>query len=400
MTEARTLKTAINHTQIIIGNGQLIEEGSILFDESGILDIGDKVTFSGDTVIDGKGKTVLPGFIDSHVHLCFPPYPWTDETRCNQDPVTVGIRVCNQARELLKSGITTARVAGTMYGADLQLRKLVQSGEVKAPRIKASGEVICITAGHCSELGIACDTVDQAVTAARSLIAKKVDAIKMMATGGVIGIGPIGSGQLSPAQIAAICAEGKRFGKPTFAHLSLDYECLTAAIKAGITSVEHGNNIDDAAAKLMVEQGTYYVPTMGVKHNEAHNTLTDPTSIQLREKAALAQKGSMEAVRIAVKWGVKMAVGTDNGCPFTNPDTYAYSTEMCLFEQVGMKKMDVIQCATINGAKLLGIDHITGSLQRGKCADITVINGDPLEDLSATRNVMFTYCAGKLYYKA
>lgn len=391
--------TAINNAKIITGEGEAFENASIQFDENGILALAEDTVFDGDEVIDGKGKTVLPGFIDCHVHLNFPPYPWTDETRSNQDPVTVGIRVCNQARDLLKSGVTTMRVAGTMYGADLQLRKLVQSGEVKAPRVKASGEVICITAGHCHELGIASDTVDQAITTARTLISKKVDFLKMMATGGVIGIGPIGSGQMSPEQIAAVIREGKRFGIPTFAHLSLDYECLMAAINAGITSVEHGNNIDEAAAKLMVEKGTYYVPTMGVKYNEAHNTLTDPTSTALREKASLARKGSEESVRIAVKAGVKMAVGTDNGCPFTNPDTNAYSTEMYLFEQVGISKMDVIKCATINGAELLGIDDITGSLHIGKCADIVVIDGDPMKDLRLARNVVRTYCCGKLYYK-
>lgn len=392
------MKTAINNAKIITGDGRLIENGSIVFDEEKIISIVENTALAGDDNIDGSGKTVFPGFIDAHVHLNFPPYPWTDETRANQDPVTVGIRVCNQARDLLKSGVTSARVAGTMYGADLQLRKLVESGEVKAPRIKASGEVICITAGHCSELGIASDTVDQAVTAARKLISKKVDALKMMATGGVIGIGPIGSGQMTPDQIAAVCAEGKRFGKPTFAHLSLDYECLIAAIESGITSVEHGNNIDEAAAKLMVEHGTYYVPTMGVKYNEANNTLSDLVSVQLREKASLAQKGSTEAVRVAIRKGVKMAVGTDNGCPFTNPDTFAFSTELYLFEQAGMDRMDVIKCATINGAELLGIDHMTGSLQTGKCADITVIDGDPLKDLRLARNVWRTYCAGRLYY--
>ena len=394
------MKTAINNAQIITGDGAVIPCGGILFDESGILDIQENSALNGDETLDAGGKTVLPGFIDAHVHLCFPPYPWTNEQRVNQDPVTVGIRVCNQARDMLKSGVTSVRVAGTMYGADLQLRKMVESGEVKAPRIIASGEVICITAGHCAELGTACDTVDQAVTAARTRAAQKTDFIKMMATGGVIGIGPIGSGQMSPEQIAAVCAEGRRFGKPTFAHLSLDYECLMAAINAGITSVEHGNNIDDAAAKLMVEKGTWYVPTMGVKHNEAHNTLTDPVSVTLREKASLAQAGSLKAVRTAVKWGVKMAVGTDNGCPFTNPDTFAYSTEMCLFEEVGLDKMRVIRCATLNGAELLGIAGETGSLVKGKCADIVLINGDPLKDLHVTRNVERTYCKGRLYYKA
>ena len=394
------MKTAINCAKIINSNGEILEKGSILFDETGILALSEASSFVGDETIDGTGKTVLPGFIDCHVHLNFPPYPWTDETRTNQDPITVGIRVCNQAQSLLKSGITTARVAGTIYGADLQLRKLVQSGEVKAPRIKASGQVICITAGHCHELGIASDTVDQAITAARTLISKKVDFLKMMATGGVIGIGPIGSGQLSPEQIAAVIAEGKRFGVPTFAHLSLDYPCLIAAIRAGITSVEHGNNIDEAAAELMVEMGTWYVPTMGVKYNEANNTLTDPTSVALKEKASLARKGSEDSVRIAVKAGVKMAVGTDNGCPFTNPDTFAYSTEMYLFEQVGLSKIDVIKCATINGAELLGISDITGSLEVGKCADVVVINGDPMEDLRIARNVERTYCCGKLYYKS
>lgn len=382
------MKTKIVHAKIITGSGNCLEQGEILFDEAGIIGIGNTLG-DADRIIDGHGKTVLPGFIDCHTHLAGLNV---------EDEITTAYETYRGNMELLKSGITTTRAVGTKYGADIILRDMIAAGKVQGPRILASGEVICITCGHGSEFGVECDTVGETLKAARALCKRRVDWIKFMPTSGVIGIGPSTEVQLSKEQIDAIISVGKAFATPTCAHV-MNYDALIMCIEAGLTSVEHGYDMDEKAAKLMVEKGTWYIPTAVV-------TLMESTKIkpqnareqELVEKAAQSQKRVRNALKVAIKEGVKMAVGTDTGCPYTNPSTYAYATELYLYSISGMKNEDILACATKHGAQLLGIDDIVGTLECGKKADIVVLNGDPLQDIGAVKNVLYTFCSGKLLY--
>ncbi|SCM81396.1 putative Amidohydrolase [uncultured Sporomusa sp.] len=393
------MKTVIKNAKIIIGNGLLIEKGSIAFDETGILDIGEGV-FEGDEVIDAAGKTVAPGFIDCHIHLGTASYPWTHGLFEEYDEVTVGIRACYQAQALLKSGITSVRVVGTKYGADLQLRTMVENGEIKAPRILAAGEVICITAGHGSEMGTECDTVGEVLKAARTRVKQRANVIKLMPTSGIIGIGPSTEVQLSEEQIKAACDVGRAFNTPTCAHV-MNYPAIGQCVKAGLTSVEHGYELDEAAAKMMVEHGTWYIPTAVVTRNESIYIPADYLpGADMKAKAAIAQQSVQNAVRVAIKAGVKMAVGTDTGCPYTDPEHFAYAEELAIYKNCGMDPMDVFVCATKNGAELLRISDKVGTLEARKIADLIIIDGDPLRDITDARKVERVYRSGKLYYEA
>ena len=395
------METWIRDARLIDGQGHVTEHGDIWFDEQGIKGIYDRESgrelpgrpeTSGEEqrVIDGRGLTVLPGFIDCHVH----PAGLQAE-----DEQTVTLKTYNGAMALLRSGITTFRSVGTRFGADVTLRDLIGCGEIKGPRIKASGEALCITAGHVEEIGICCDTVGEAVKAARSQMRKRVDWLKLMCTGGVIGIGPATEFQLSREQIEAIIGVGRAFATPTCAHLLMNYEATKFCVEAGLTCVEHGYAIDETLAKLMVQHGTWYVPTAVVTLMEmTHIKPSNAREEELVEKAAAAQEKARIALRAAIKAGVRMAVGTDTGCPYTNPDTYAYMNELLLYEGAGMDRMEILNCATEKGAELLGISDITGSLTQGKCADITVIEGNPLEDLACVKDVRYTFCKGDLLY--
>lgn len=382
------MKTRIKNARIITGTGEALEQADILFDETGILEIGD--TFGdADREIDGTGKTVLPGFIDCHIH----PAALTSE-----DEMTVACKTYHGVQELLRSGITTTRTVGTRYGADIVLRNLINEGVMDGPRILASGEVICITCGHGSEVGIECDTVGETLKAVRGLCKKRVDWIKLMPTSGVIGIGPATEVQLSKEQIEAAVSVGRAFATPTCAHL-MNYNALRLCVEAGITSVEHGYDMDEAIADQMIEKGTWYIPTGVVTLMEM--TYIKPVNQYEKEmvqKAAAAQEKVRTAMKVAVRRGVKMAVGTDTGCPFTNPAMYAFATELYLYSIAGMSNMDILTAATLNGAKMLGIDQETGSLECGKQADICVLEGNPLEDIQAARNVQYTFRNGKLLY--
>lgn len=389
------MKTCIKNAKIIIGDGSLIEKGSIVFDETGILDIGTG-DFAADEVIDAVGKTVAPGFIDCHIHLGVAPYPYVKGMFGGADEITVGIRTCYQAQQMLREGVTTVRVVGTKYGADLSLRTLVASGEIKAPRIFGAGEVICSTAGHCCEMGTECDTVGEVLKAARTRIKQKADLIKMMPSSGVIGLGPPTTVQLSEDQIKAICQVGIDFDTPTSAHLLKNYPAMIQCIEAGLTTLEHGGLLDEKIADMMVEHGTWFIPTAVVTWNEARYL---PDDEPMKAKSSECWQFERKAVSIAIQHGVKMAIGTDTGCPFDDPDHFTYSEEMCIFKECGMDPMDVIVCATKRGAELLRMEDKIGTLEVGKIADVIIIDGDPLQDMAVTRNIERTYRSGKLYYK-
>ncbi len=383
------MRTKIINSRIFCGNGEILENADILFDETGILDIGPSLHGEAKRVLDGSKKTVLPGFIDCHTHLA-----GLDAG----DGIAVAFRTQEGARELLSSGITTTRAVGTKYGADIRLRDMIARGELKGPRILASGEVICITCGHCAEIGMECDTVGEVLKAARSQCKRGVDWIKFMATSGVLGVGPSTEVQLSGEQIKAIIQVGRAFDTPTCAHI-MNYEALKTCVEAGITCVEHGYDMDEAMAQRMVEMGTWYVPTMAVTLMESTYIKPDTSrNRDLVEKAAAAQKKVRNAVKAAIKEGVKMAVGTDTGCPFTNPSMYAYATELSLYHMSGMDNREVLTCATRHGAELLGIERETGTLEPGKAADVVLVEGNPLENIEAVKDVCATFCKGELLY--
>lgn len=378
------MKTKIEQAKVITMAGEVLEQADILFDETGILEIG-TVTGTADRVIDGRGKTVLPGFIDCHTH---------PSALCSTDELTVGYKNYHGVMDLLKSGITTTRITGTKYNADVVLRDMINSGELDGPRILACGEPICITCGHCAEIGMECDSVSETLKAARTLCRHHVDWLKMMPTSGVLGVGPSTEVQLSKEQIEAIIQVGHAFATPTCAHL-MNYDALKLCVEAGLTCVEHGYDMDSAIAKEMVKRGTWYIPTAVV-------TLMEMTFIknndELVTKAAAAQKKVREAVKTAIQEGVKMAVGTDTGCPYTGPDTCAFATELYIYSVSGMSAMEALECATIHGAELLGIDQVTGSLEKGKQADLILVDGDPLADIRGAKYVTHTFRKGKLLY--
>ena len=248
------MRQAIVHARILRETGQVTENGYVVFDESGILELGEG-EYRGkdlDEKIDGEGKTLMPGLIDCHVHLGYGGLsPDTPE-------VEQGMAIAMQMREFLKYGITTVRSMGTKDDCDIKMRNLIASGYLTGPRIIASGQGMCITGGHGWPMNYECDTPDEAKKAARKAIYAGADILKMFATGGMATKGSIPNApQMSEEQMRAVCREADRTGLLTGAHCT-GIEGAQRAIRAGVRSIEH-IPMDEETARMMKEHGCYYL---------------------------------------------------------------------------------------------------------------------------------------------
>ncbi len=330
--------------------------------------------------IDLKGMTLLPGFIDCHVHLLF-------DADADQHAQVLGdteamsvLRYAANARRTLENGITTIRDCGCIKHVDFALRRAAMQGLVKAPRLVLSGECICMTGGHgWSLVGREADGPDGVRRAAREQLKAGADNIKMIATGGILTPGTeIGVAQLTVDELRAGVEEAKRSGRTSAAHAH-GAQGVKNAVIAGVDSVEHAYLMDEEGAELMIKSGTYLVATSAAVRNTVNGGVAAGISAEIVRKAQQGLESHVGTFQRAWKMGVRLAMGTDSGVPMTlhgnNLDELVYLVEM------GLAPMEAIQVATLNSAKLLKLDHLIGSIQEGKLADLVVIDGDPLADI-------------------
>lgn len=245
---------------------------------------------------------------------------------------------------------------------------------IKGPGIVASGEVICMTGGHGHFFGIESDGVD---------------CIKIMSTGGVMtnGVEP-GSAQLTYEEIKVIVQEANKAGKTTSTHAH-GLTGIKNAVKAGITSVEHGTYMDDETIEMMIEKGTYLVPTLAAQYFIMQGGIDQDT---LR-KCEMVAKPHVEATIRAYKRGVKIAMGSDAGTSFNEHGKSFY--ELILLVENGMYEMDAIICATKSSVELLKIEKDYGSIDIGKKADIVVLEGNPIDDINYVSKVKSVFKLGE-----
>ena len=386
----------IKNVRIIDGNGSCIENGYMEFDESGILAVS-KEPLSSEKEIDGTGKTVIPGLIDSHVHLAMLSVPDGMDIIVRDREADTAAKACGQCQEFLKFGITTIRNMGTKFDADIYIRNIIDAGLLNGPRIVACGSVIAITGGHAHMLARECDTPEEALRAARILIKNGAQVLKCMATGGILTKGSVvGAQQLSYEQMRAVAEEAKRTGRITSAHC-IGYEGTKAAILAGIDTIEHGYMLDEALIDLMKERGTYYSPTLIVSRAIATSDDPAPYAVELRKKVAPIAEGHIVALEKAIKAGLTIVAGTDCGTPW-NPVS-RLADELEWYTKCGMSNMEALISATKNPAQMMKIDHMVGTLEAGKAADFVLLNGNPLENIREISKVERTYRNGRIVYE-
>mgnify|MGYP000514458925 CR=1 FL=1 len=334
--------------------------------------------------IDLKGMTLLPGFIDCHVHLRSDGDADPRAQVLSDTDGLVALRCAANAKKTLEAGITTIRDCGCTKHIDFALRRAVALGLVKAPRLILSGEFICMTGGHGWNVGREADGPDGVRRAARDQLKAGADNIKMIATGGILTPGTeIGVAQLTVEEMRAGVDEAKKAGKISAAHAH-GAQGVKNAVIAGVDSVEHAYLMDEEAAEMMIKSGTYLVATSTAVRNVVKFGVASGIRADTVRKAQQGLESHVKTFQRAWKMGVKQAMGTDSGVPMThhgnNLDELVYLVEM------GLSPMDAINVATLNSAKLLKLDHLIGSIEEGKLADIVIIDGDPLADIRVLRD--------------
>lgn len=337
------------------------------------------------TTIDLAGNTICPGFFDCHVHFGLPGTKGSVLGRVLKPASYAYFELIERLRVTLHNGVTTAR---DLMGIDVGIREAVADGLIEGPRLLVAVEMLSQTAGHADfhlrsgiDLtpmvgGYLVDSVDAARTHARALIAAGADVIKVASSGGVSSPNddPSWLG-MRKDMIAAVVEEGRDYGgRPVAAH-AIGRAGIAAAVEAGVHSVEHGYELDDDLRAQMVTQGTFLVPTL----LETMQPVT--ASPQGAAKSAKWHAMAHDSIRASAEAGVRIAVGTDAGL---SPDHGTNLKELGLLVQFGgLTPMQAIVAGTRTSAQLCGIDAEVGTVEAGKIADLVVVRGDPLADISA-----------------
>jgi imidazolonepropionase-like amidohydrolase len=404
--------TAIRAGTLIDGTGSTpVKNAVILLRGDRITAVGADVAIPrGATVIDLSGATVLPGFIDAHVHLAYRTIGDGDWLHAGLTdlPGQLALLGAAHAQQTLEAGFTTVRVVGTAYFNDLALRNAINAGWLPGPRILGAGISFGITGGHCDDLdglrpdavghesGIAdgvADGVDQVRAAVRYVVKYGADVIKICATGGVLSAtDSAGAQQYTEEEMRAIVETARMLSRRVAAHAH-GTAGIKAAVRAGVTSIEHGSILDSEAVALMVQHGTWLVPTLMAGEQVTLLAQAGRLPPAIAAKALAIAPQMQASFRLALHAGVKIALGTDAGVFPHGRNGH----EFTLMVRYGMTPMQAIQAGTLSGATLLGRESEVGSLVPGKFADIVAVQGDPLQDVTVLEHVGFVMKGGVVF---
>ena len=389
-----------------------IQNGMIVVEDGEIRSIGSGETPANATVIDLGDVTLLPGFIDLHVHTTGQigasfVQSFYEDLRSGIPEDT--LRASFYARKMLDAGFTTVRNLGAPDRLDAGLRDAIAKGYVVGPRIIAATTPLGARGGHCDLSGFPEKTFgeesgikdgiasgpDQFRDAVRYMVKYGADVIKVCATGGVLSIGDeVDTPQITQAEMDAIVDEAHRLRKKVAVHAH-GAEGAKVAIRAGADTIEHGSFLDDEALRMMKERGTWLVPTLlaGESLTKGPTKVALPPEVQKKAEAAMAKRS--ETFRKAIKMGVKIAFGTDSG---VSPHGIN-AQEFGLMVDHGMSQLSALRAGTIDAATVLNLDKQIGSLENGKIADIIAVSGNPFTDIHATEHVVFVMKGGDVIKK-
>ena len=383
------MKTLFKNCRIIDGLGGKIEKGWLLIEEDrislkgeeGEVPQGIEAEVDQGHTINATGKSILPGLIDCHVHLTLDGSPDPMNNLIKTADPTATLQTARNADLTLKAGVTTVRDLGSKNFIDICVRDGIASGLIAGPRMLCAGQMICITGGHGWQVSCQADGPDEVRRAVRKQVHADVDVVKFMATGGVLTKGGRpGIPQLNPDELKAGIEEAHKVSLKTAAH-SQGLEGTRNAVYAGIDSIEHGVSLDDEIIEEMIKRDVFLVPTLSAPINILRRGVEVGIPDEYVEKTKRVHAGHIEALLRAKKAGVQIVMGTDAGTPFNLHGENA--SELVYFVDNGFSAMEAILCATSRAAELLGIQDRVGSINSNMQADLLVVDGNPLEDISS-----------------
>jgi imidazolonepropionase-like amidohydrolase len=379
--------TVFHGGRIFDGTGSAVADGDVAIADGRIASVG--TSLDGDDGVDCSGKTLLPGLFDCHVHLAG-RYEDIDEYRVMNEPFSLPFfRMAENLRITLALGITSVRDAS---GADAGLRAAVEEGTLIGPRMQISVTMLSMTGGHADARlpsgvigpwgteypgmpsGI-CDGVEGVTRKVREVIRAGADVIKIASSGGFLSVSddPM-QANFSEEEVAAIVQTAADLDRPVMSHAH-GPEGIKRAVRAGVRSIEHGTYLDDEAIELMVERGTWLVPTL-TAGDTTEQMADDPRLPEaIRTKLASLGRPELDSFRRAVDAGVRVAMGTD--CPVAPHGTNLHELE--LMASNGSTPQQALVAATSSAAELMGWSDRLGTIEQGKVADVVVVDGDPFD---------------------
>lgn len=364
---------------------------------------------SGYEEIDLQGKYILPGLINMHVHLAGNGKPQKKQRdnealvkKIMSNGLTKAIAynmVCGFAKDELYSGVTTIRTVGGLGNFDTRLRDDIAAGKKPGPRILAANEGISVPGGHMAgSVAIAAGSIEEALQHLEIAKAQKVDLVKLMITGGVLDAkekGVPGELKMAPEMVKAVCDKAHAMGYKVAAHVESP-KGVKVALQNGVDSIEHGAKADEEMIALFKEHNAFLCTTLSpaLPYALFDRSITNASEVE-QFNGNVVFEGIIDCAKAAISNDIPVVLGNDVGCPWITQ--YDFWRELYYFHKyVGVTNTFALYTATCRGAEMAGIGDITGTLEPGKCADMIVVEKNPLEDLRALRNVDMVVSQGKV----
>lgn len=385
------MRTLVRGAGLVAGTGTGYRAGEALLIERGRLAaVGPERELRGlaDDTLNLGDATLLPGFVDAHTHITIRPGEGDQHGQLRAPPVRQALRGVENMRSVVRSGVTTIRVMGEIGGIDLEITRAVAAGDVLGPRMLVATRALSATHGHGVALGRA-DGPEELRRAVRENLAAGADHIKIFVTGGVSNAdADIGACHYSREEIRSVVEEAHRAGVPVAAHAH-GGQGVDLCVEEGVDSIEHGALLTEANIAAMAARGTWLVLTNSISFHPQGIESGDAANPEIVERVRTA-RASIERTFGAVRAsGLRFALGTDS-----MHGLFGYEMEWLV--EHGVEPEEDIAAGTRRGAEVLRLAREVGTLESGKIADFVAVAGNPLQDISAVRDVVAVAKEGEL----
>ncbi len=406
------MKYAFVNGKLLDGTKDMkVQEGLVvLMENDKIVDIvPENTNISGYQKVDLNGSYLMPGLINMHVHLAGngkPQKKQRDNEKLVSSIMSSGITravaykmVCGFAKDELFSGVTTIRTVGGLGNFDTRLRDEIAEGKKVGPRILAANQGISVPGGHMAgSVAIAAGTIDEALQHVEQAKKEHVDLVKLMITGGVLDAkekGVPGELKMAPEMVRAVCEKAHKEGYLVAAHVESP-QGVKVALENGVDSIEHGAKPDEEMIELFQKRGAFLCTTISpaLPYALFDRAITNATEVE-QYNGNVVFEGVIACAKEALAHDIPVVLGNDVGCPWITQ--YDFWRELYYFHKyVGVSNAFALYTATARSAEMAGIGDVTGTISKGKCADMIVTKENPLDDLRALRNVWMVVAGGKV----